>query len=500
VRAGGSRSRARSALAALTVATLVLGAFAVAPVATSVASAATGSDDTVLTYGNAGFFGSTSGRRLNSPLVGMANTPDGRGYWLVAADGGVFSFGSARFFGSTGNIRLAQPIVGMASAPGGRGYWLVARDGGVFSFGTAKFHGSTGNLRLNAPIIGMTPTPNGNGYWLFGADGGIFSFGKARFFGSTGAMRLNAPVVGMAAAPKGRGYWLVGSDGGVFAFGRARFRGSTGNIRLDKPVSGIAATASGGGYWLAAEDGGVFTFGDAQFKGSAAGKLPLDRRVAQIAGLRNGKGYRLLSLPIPLDTPVLRPGDSGAAVTQMQARLFGLGYWIDAVDGRYGTTTTQAVYAFQKVHDLPRTGVFDVRTKAVLSIASRPAPRSTSGYVIEVDKARQVVIVARNGRAEWVINTSTGGNYEYSYGGQTFSAVTPSGNFTVLRQIDGLRVGRLGSLWRPKYFTNDGIAFHGSPSIPPYPVSHGCVRMTNAAINWVWANNVIPLGTSVFVY
>jgi lipoprotein-anchoring transpeptidase ErfK/SrfK len=36
--------------------------------------------------------------------------------------------------------------------------------------------------------------------------------------------------------------------------------------------------------------------------------------------------------------------------------------------------------------------------------------------------------------------------------------------------------------------------------VPPFPVSHGCVRMTNAAIDWVWANNVIPIGTEVWVY
>jgi hypothetical protein len=355
-------------------------------------------------------------------------------------------------------------------------------------------------MRLNAPIIGITATRDGRGYWLVASDGGIFSFGSATFYGSTGAMRLNAPVVGMAAAPNANGYWLVASDGGIFSFGGATFHGSTGNIRLDKPVSGMASTGTGGGYWLAAEDGGVFTFGDARFRGSAAGKLPLDRHVTEIAGLRNGKGYRLLALPLPLDTPVLRPGDRGAAVSQLQARLFGLGYWIDAVDGRYGLTTQQAVYAFQKLHDLPRTGIFDLRTKGALAFATRPAARSTSGYVIEVDKAHQVILITRDGRTEWVINTSTGGDYQYSYGGQTFTAVTPAGHFTVLRQIDGLRVGRLGSLWRPKYFTHDGVAFHGSPSVPPYPVSHGCVRMTNQAINWVWANNVIPLGTSVFVY
>ena len=57
----------------------------------------------------------------------MAPTPSGKGYWLVAADGGIFTFGDARFFGSTGAMRLNQPIVGMASTPSGKGYWLVAR-------------------------------------------------------------------------------------------------------------------------------------------------------------------------------------------------------------------------------------------------------------------------------------------------------------------------------------------------------------------------------------
>ena len=28
---------------------------------------------------------------LNQPVVGMAATPDGKGYWLVASDGGVFN-------------------------------------------------------------------------------------------------------------------------------------------------------------------------------------------------------------------------------------------------------------------------------------------------------------------------------------------------------------------------------------------------------------------------
>ena len=49
---------------------------------------------------------------------------------MVATDGGIFSYGRARFLGSTGAIRLNQPIVGMAATPTGDGYWMVATDGG----------------------------------------------------------------------------------------------------------------------------------------------------------------------------------------------------------------------------------------------------------------------------------------------------------------------------------------------------------------------------------
>jgi hypothetical protein len=43
------------------------------------------------------------------------SSPDGKGYYLVASDGGIFSFGDAAFFGSIGGKPLNQPIVGMAS-------------------------------------------------------------------------------------------------------------------------------------------------------------------------------------------------------------------------------------------------------------------------------------------------------------------------------------------------------------------------------------------------
>ena len=110
------------------------------------------------------------------PIVGVAATPSGHGYWLVGSDGGVFTFGSARFFGSTGGMHLNQPIVGMAATPTGHGYWLVASDGGIFTNGSAHYYGSTGGDDLNHPIVGMATGSTAPHYLLVASNGGAFEF------------------------------------------------------------------------------------------------------------------------------------------------------------------------------------------------------------------------------------------------------------------------------------------------------------------------------------
>jgi 3D (Asp-Asp-Asp) domain-containing protein len=105
------------------------------------------------------------GSGIAKPIVGMAVTPDGHGYWVVGSDGGIFSFGDARFFGSTSGTHLAQPIVGIAATPDGNGYWLVAADGGIFSFGDARFYGSLSPESTQARVVALAADPQGGGYW-----------------------------------------------------------------------------------------------------------------------------------------------------------------------------------------------------------------------------------------------------------------------------------------------------------------------------------------------
>ncbi len=257
----------------------------VLPAASSQGLLVAGSDGGVFTFGSAGFEGSLGGTHLNAPIVGVAATPDGGGYWLVARDGGVFTFGDAGFHGALGGTHLNQPIVGMAATPDGGGYWLVASDGGVFTGGDATFYGSLGGTHLNKPIVGMAATPDGGGYWLVASDGGVFTFGDASFEGALGGTHLNAPIVGMAATPDGLGYWLVASDGGVFTGGDAGYYGSlpAQGILHASPVKGMAVTPDGDGYWLVGSDGAVYTYGDAAFMGSLSGRK-LSGPILSVAG------------------------------------------------------------------------------------------------------------------------------------------------------------------------------------------------------------------------
>jgi len=137
-------------------------------------------------------------------------------------------------------------------------------------------------------------------------------------------------------------------------------------------------------------------------------------------------------------------------------------------------------------------------TRAALAAAERPTT-SAAGDLIEVDKGRQVLFVVRNSRVVWTLNASTGTEQPYVVDGRTELADTPVGRWTVSWVVDGNDVGALGALYRSRYFHSDGIAVHGYHSVPAYPASHGCVRVTEAAMDWIWANNLMPTGSTVWV-
>jgi lipoprotein-anchoring transpeptidase ErfK/SrfK len=199
---------------------------------------------------------------------------------------------------------------------------------------------------------------------------------------------------------------------------------------------------------------------------------------------------------------------SGDEAARVQQRLLDLGFWLDGVDGVFGLTTQQAVMAFEKYMGFDADGSVDQQTAAALSSEElRPHARANSGTLVEVDKGKQLLFFVVDGRTEWVLNTSTGNGEEYeepdrNTPGETVRGVslTPDGLHAVNRErVEGWWEGDLGRIYRPKYFVG-GVAVHGSNSIPNYPASHGCVRVSVPAMDWIWETGIMPMSTPVWVH
>ena len=186
--------------------------------------------------------------------------------------------------------------------------------------------------------------------------------------------------------------------------------------------------------------------------------------------------------------PTLRQGSRSSSVAQLGGLLRRLGYAApggETFDGRM----LDAVYAFQKVHGLPRTGVVDGSFWRALGNSSNPIPRyAQPANHLEVNKGKQVLYVVRGARVVLIAPISTAG---------VPGTYTPVGRFAIYRKVVGFDPSPLGTLYDPMYFTG-GYAIHGNPSVPPYPASHGCVRVPMWIAPRLFATN--PYGETVYVY
>lgn len=183
---------------------------------------------------------------------------------------------------------------------------------------------------------------------------------------------------------------------------------------------------------------------------------------------------------------------------QLQRDLAAAGYWLGRPDGTYGHLTSQAVMALQKSAGLSRDGVAGTKTLEALAAGTLPPQPSGPADRIDIDLQRQVLIVVRGGSIRYVINTSTASGETYISHGRPAVAVTPKGTFSVGRIHQGSEVAPLGTLYSPRYFYG-GYAVHGAGSIPGYPASHGCARVSNPAMDMIWSQDLMPVGSTVIV-
>ncbi|MEO8573351.1 MAG: L,D-transpeptidase family protein [Pyrinomonadaceae bacterium] len=190
--------------------------------------------------------------------------------------------------------------------------------------------------------------------------------------------------------------------------------------------------------------------------------------------------------------------NAAARVQEAEQMLSNLGYWITKVDGKPDDSTRQGIIAFQKVEGLKRTGALDESVLMKLRLATRPTPKHQGAAHVEIDISKQVILlVSDEGIVTNVLATSTGNGERYFSEGKWQTAYTPRGTFKIQRQIKGVRVAALGTIYYPSYF-NGGIAIHGSNSIPVKAASHGCARIPRFADKQFV--EMVKVGMPVYVY
>ena len=197
------------------------------------------------------------------------------------------------------------------------------------------------------------------------------------------------------------------------------------------------------------------------------------------------EGFSGTSRAVEVDYPDLDPGDRGKDVDLFNKLLDKKAYYTSRGKS-YGSATGRAVLAFRKVNNMARTtnatpGIF---RKLAAGKGGFKLKWPEGGKHVEADLSRQVMVLAKRGKAQHIFHISSG------------APATPTvrGKFATYRKDFGRNsVGMVHSV----YFIR-GYATHGYPSVPTYPASHGCLR--NPIPNSLFIYKWIDLGDVFYVY
>ena len=182
----------------------------------------------------------------------------------------------------------------------------------------------------------------------------------------------------------------------------------------------------------------------------------------------------------PAGAQILQVGMHGLPVKELQRRLAALKYYPGPIDGKFGTDTLEAVWAFQEVQGLPGEDFVSSAMQRALAHprAPRVLDRAAGPNRVEVNLGIEVLVLYHHNRIELISHVSSGGGYYFcSPGGGCGVAITPTGNFTTLSFFPGWIAVPLGYMYNSVFFIGTAYAIHGDTDVPLEPVSHGCIRI-----------------------
>lgn len=185
-------------------------------------------------------------------------------------------------------------------------------------------------------------------------------------------------------------------------------------------------------------------------------------------------------MPSRAEARTLYPGVCGSDVARVQHRLIKRSYLPEGyVTGCYNYRTEQAVMAFEGWVKYPRDGILTRKDAARLKISKTPRPitRDRKFRHIEIDQSRQVLImVTKQGEVKRTVHVSTGAP----------GTSTPNGKFRIYSKST-MSWSTIFHVWLPyASYVVGGIAIHGYSSVPPYPASHGCIRVPTTDMKGVY--------------
>jgi lipoprotein-anchoring transpeptidase ErfK/SrfK len=230
---------------------------------------------------------------------------------------------------------------------------------------------------------------------------------------------------------------------------------------------------------------------------------------------------RQVSAPLPAERPravpepgprLLGPGDDGAEVRELQARLRQIAWYFGDVTDHYGSSTTAAVKGFQDKREIAVTGYVDQRTLGRLHAMTRmptadelanrlPGSTSTNAPLdVRCTTGRAMCIDKSSSTVRWVVDGQVRRTMAVRFG----SSYTPTreGLFNVgWKSRD--HVSKLYDTAMPfAMFFSGGQAVHYSPDFAARGysgASHGCVNVRDyAGIAWLF--DQVSVGDKVVIY
>ncbi len=193
------------------------------------------------------------------------------------------------------------------------------------------------------------------------------------------------------------------------------------------------------------------------------------------------------------------------SVRQAQSILTKFTIPVGPIDGAFGPQTARGLCAFRYMagYTPTRGGVTSALSSRLRSYNSTysslgriPAPtlRGHTTYVV-VQKKCQAMFYVQNSRYVRVLAVSTGmaghntPNGAYTLGGTkrgwSCSTLYPEscGVHNVGRFAS---ISNRGNMYNQRFFRGGGYFVHGSTSVPTYPASHGCIRVTVNDADWMY--------------